>query len=154
MRKTLIRISLMAVFCAATITFLANSVSAGIPNTAKALVALDNEWSSAATAGDVEKVVSFYADDATVYPPNQAMVSDHAAIKDAWTKMLADPKAKLSWSTTHAGVDHNTAFTSGTYQVVGSDGAVMEKGKYLCVWSKEKDGKWKALHDMWNTDTK
>lgn len=154
MRKHLIRISVLAVFCACALVFLANSVSAGIPDSAKGLAALDNEWSSAATAGDVDKVVSFYADDAAVYPPDEPMVSDRAAIKDAWAKMLADPKAKLSWTTTNAGVDHNTGFTSGTYQVVGSDGAVMEKGKYLCVWNKGKGGKWKALHDMWNKDMK
>lgn len=154
MRKTLIRISLMVVCCACTLAFLANSVSAGIPDNAKSLAALDNEWSKAATAGDADKVVSFYADDAVVYPPGEPVVSDRAAIKEAWAKMLADPKSKLSWNTTNAGVDHTTGFTSGSYQVVGSDGAVLEKGKYLCVWSKGKEGKWKAIHDMWNKDTK
>jgi ketosteroid isomerase-like protein len=154
MSKTLIRISVIAVFCACAIAFLSNAVSAGIPDNAKMLAALDDEWSKAATAGDVEKVVSFYADDAVVYPPNEPIVSDPAAIKESWAKMLADPKAKLSWKTTHAGVDHNTGFTSGTYQVAGADGAVLEKGKYLCVWGKGKDGKWKSLHDMWNRDSK
>ncbi len=154
MRTTLIHIAVVAVVCICAVVFLSNSVSAGIPENAKVLAALDSEWSKAATAGDVEKVVSFYAEDAVVYPPNAPMVTDRAAIKDAWAKMLADPKAKLSWSTTNAGVDHNTGFTSGTYEVKGPDGAVLEKGKYLCVWSKEKSGKWKAIHDMWNADSK
>ena len=154
MRKTLIRVSLVVVFCACAIAFFSNIVSAGIPDNAKALTALDHEWSKAAGSGDVDKVVSFYADDATAYAPNAPAVTGHAAIKDAWAKMLADPKAKLSWTTTNAGVDHNTGFTSGTYQVAGADDAVLEKGKYLCVWSKGKDGKWKAMHDMWNTDSK
>jgi len=154
MRRTLIRFSAMVVFCLCSIAFVTNVLSAGIPDNAKELAALDNEWSKAASAGDVEKVVSFYADDAIVYPPNAPAVTDHAAIKDAWAKMLADPKAKLSWTTTDAGVDHNTGFTSGTYQVAGADGAISEKGKYLCVWRKGKDGKWKAIHDMWNSDSK
>lgn len=154
MRRTLIGFSTMLVFCACAIAFSSNNASAGIPDNAKALAALDNDWSKAATAGDVEKVVSFYADDAIAYPPNEPMVTNHAAIREAWAKMLADPKAKLSWTTTNAGVDHNTGFTSGTYQVVGSDGAVVEKGKYLCVWRKANDGKWKAIHDMWNSDSK
>ncbi len=154
MRKTLIRASVMSVFCACAIALLSSALSAGIPDNAKMLAALDDDWSKAATAGDVEKVVSFYADDAIAYPPNAPAVTDHAALKDAWGKMLADSKAKLSWKTTHAGVDHNTGFTSGTYQVVGTDEAILEKGKYLCVWSKGKDGKWKAIHDMWNADSK
>ena len=97
MRKTVIRVSVMAAICACGIAVLSNAVSAGIPDNTKILAALDNEWSKAATAGDVEKVVSFYADDAIAYPPNAPMVTDHAAIKEAWGKMLADPKAKLSW---------------------------------------------------------
>ena len=154
MRKTLIHLSVTFVFCACAITFFSNVVCASIPDNAKMLATLDDEWSKAATAGDVDKVVSFYVDDAIVYPPNAPAMTDHAAIKDGWAKMLGDPKSKLSWKTTNAGVDHNTGFTSGTYQVVGSDGAVMEKGKYLCVWSKGKDGKWQAVHDMWNSDSK
>ena len=48
-------------------------------------------------------------------------------------------------------------FTAGTYEdsVKGPDGkTVNEKGKYLCVWKKQKDGTWKAIHDMWNADSK
>jgi ketosteroid isomerase-like protein len=154
MRNPLIRVLLIAVFCACTVALFSNAVLAGIPDNAKSLAALDNEWSKAATAGDVEKVVSFYADDAVAYPPNEPVVNGQGSIKDAWAKMLADPKTKLSWTTTNAGVDHNTGFTSGTYQVAGDDGSVVEKGKYLCVWRKGADGKWKAIHDMWNSDSK
>jgi ketosteroid isomerase-like protein len=153
MRKNFVLVCAVAVFCICAATF-SEYVSAAIPDNAKMLAALDDEWSKAATAGDVEKVVSFYADDAIAYPPNAPAVTDHAGIKEAWAKMLADPKAKLSWTTTNAGVDHNMGFTSGTYQVVGPDGAVVEKGKYLCVWRKGSDGKWKAIHDMWNSDSK
>jgi ketosteroid isomerase-like protein len=28
------------------------------------------------------------------------------------------------------------------------------KGKYVTVWRKGADGKWKTLHDIWNYDTK
>ena len=58
----------------------------------------------------------------------------------------------LTCISNNAGVDGNTGFTAGSYQVAGADGAVLEKGKYLCVWQKGKDGKWKAAHDMWNPD--
>ncbi len=29
-----------------------------------------------------------------------------------------------------------------------------EKGKYLCYWTMQKDGSWKAIPDMRNTDAK
>lgn len=154
MNKKVYRASIFVALCACIIGLFSVASSAGIPDSAKALAALDEEWSKAAASGDADKVVSFYADDAVVYPPNAPMMSDRAAIKQAWTQMLSDHKVKLSWKTENAAVDHNTGITSGPYQVTGADGAVVEKGKYLCVWSKGKDGKWKAIHDMWNTDTK
>ena len=152
MRKNLIRISATVIFCVCAIALASLVSSAGIPDKAKALAALDDEWSKAANSGDVARVVSYYADDAVIYPPNGPVVSDHAGIQKTWEAMLADPKAKLSWTTNSAGVDGNTGFTAGSYQVAGADGAILEKGKYLCVWQKGKDGKWKAAHDMWNPD--
>lgn len=153
MRTPLVPIWAHAALCLCAIALSSLISSAAIPDNAKALAALDDEWSKAATAGNVDRVTSFYAEDAFVYPPNAPAVSDHAAIREAWGKMLADPKSKLSWKTTNAGVDHNTGFTAGTYEVTSADGGtVLEKGKYLCVWRKGSDGKWKAVHDMWNSD--
>jgi ketosteroid isomerase-like protein len=152
MRKNLIRTSATVVVCICAIAIASLVSSAGVPDKAKALAALDDEWSKAANAGDVARVVSYYADDAVIYPPNAPVVSDHSGIQKTWETMLADPKAKLSWTTNSAGVDGKIGFTAGSYQVAGADGAVLEKGKYLCVWQKGKDGKWKAAHDMWNPD--
>jgi len=44
-----------------------------------------------------------------------------------------------------------------TYQdsFKGPEGkTVVENGKYVTVWRKGTDGKWKAIHDIWNSDTK
>jgi ketosteroid isomerase-like protein len=154
MRRHLVCLAEAVVLCVCAVAVLNGVSSAEIPDSAKALAALDNEWSKAANAGDVERVVSYYAEDAMVYPPNDKMVSG-TGIKEVWAEMLADTKTKLTWKTTSAGVDHNTGFTAGTYEVTSADGtSVVEKGKYLCVWRKGKDGKWKAIHDMWNSDTK
>ena len=41
----------------------------------KAVRDADEAWSNAALAGDVDKTVSYYADDAVVLPPNLATVT-------------------------------------------------------------------------------
>lgn len=153
MRRSLIRLSVLLVLCLCVIALSTTLSLASIPENAKALAALDNEWSKAAAAGNVDGVVSYYADDATAYPPNQPAVTGKAAIKSAWQAMLGDPKTKLVWKTNNAEVDHNTGFTTGTYQVTSS-GKVVENGKYVCIWRKGADGKWKALHDIWNSNSK
>jgi ketosteroid isomerase-like protein len=122
---------------------------------AKALAKLDDEWSAAAGTRDAKRVASFYADDGIAYPPSAPMAVGKAAAEKVWAGAFADPSYELSWKTAHAEVVGTLGYTSGTYEesFKGPDGrAVSGKGKYLCVWKKQRDGSWKAIHDMWNTD--
>ncbi len=124
---------------------------------AKTLAKLDDDWSKAAVARDVEKLASFYADDAMAYPPNEPAAVGRDAAKKVWAKSFADPSFTISWTTTHAEATGDCGFTSGTYEdsFDGEGGKrVRETGKYLCVWKRQKDGSWKAVHDMWNSDSK
>jgi ketosteroid isomerase-like protein len=133
------------------------ALSAHIDANAQALAKLDDDWSNAAVAKDVERVASFYAEDAIAYPPNEPAAVGKAAAKKIWAAYFADPTFAISWKTLHAEVAGDLGYTSGTYEdsLKGPDGkTVHEKGKYVCVWRKQKDGSWKALHDIWNTDAK
>ena len=126
---------------------------------AKALIKLDDDWSAAAGKRDVDKVASFYAEDAIAYPPNEPVAVGRAAAHKVWAAYFADPSFSISWKTTHAEVaaSGELGFTSGTYEASykGPDGKqVKEIGKYLCTWKLGKDGTWKAIHDMWNTDAR
>ena len=126
---------------------------------AKALAKLDDDWSKAAATKDADRVASFYAEDAIAYPPNEPLAAGRAAAKKVWASYFAEKTFSISWKTTHAEVSKSgeLGFTSGTYEdsFTGTDGKlVSEKGKYLCVWKKQKDGTWKAVHDMWNADAK
>jgi len=131
--------------------------SGGMSAEAKALAKLDDDWSSAAATRDADRVASFYAEDAVAYPPNEPVAVGRAAAKKVWAAYFAEPSFTISWKTTHAEVTGNLGFTAGTYEdsFKGPDGKVVdEKGKYLCVWKKQGDGTWKAIHDMWNADSK
>jgi len=137
----------------------ANNVSPSADATveAKALAKLDDDWSAAAATKDAKRVASFYADDAIAYPPNEPMAVGKAGAEKVWAAYFADPTYNISWKTTHSEVNGTLGFTAGTYEdsFKGSDGkTVSGKGKYLCIWKKQSDGTWKAVHDMWNTDSK
>ncbi len=48
-------------------------------------------------------------------------------------------------------------YSVGTYSMTVSDRdkkPVTDKGKYVTVYKKQADGSWKAVHDMWNSDSK
>lgn len=126
---------------------------------AKTLTRLDDEWSKAAASKDADRVAAFYAEDAVAYPPNEPVAVGRAAAKKVWAAYLGDKSFSISWKTVHAEVaaSGELGYTAGTYEdsYTGPDGKVVnEKGKYLCTWKKQKDGTWKAIHDMWNSDAK
>ena len=124
---------------------------------AKALAKLDDDWSAAAATRDAKRVASFYAEDATAYPPNEPGAVGRAGAEKVWATYFADPTYKLSWKTTYAEATGALGYTVGTYEdsFKGPDGKTVNgTGKYLCVWKKQNDGTWKAVHDMWNTDSK
>jgi ketosteroid isomerase-like protein len=85
---------------------------------AKALVKLDDDWSKAAAAKDVDKVASFYADDAIAYPPNEPAANGREAAKKVWAAYFAEPTFKISWKATHAEVakSGDLGLTAGTYE--------------------------------------
>ena len=133
--------------------------AADMDKNAKALAKVDEDWSNAAVKKDVDRVASFYAEDAIAYPPNAPVAIGRPAAKKVWASYFADPTFSISWKAVNAGVSKggDLGFTAGTYEASfkGPDGKmVSEKGKYLTTWKKDKDRKWKASHDIWNADSK
>ena len=154
--------SILAVAGAIAVWFLASCAPAPSADTdaiAKALTQLDDDWSKAAATRDAERVASFYAEDAIAYPPNEPVAIGQPAAKKVWASYFADSTFSISWKTVHAGAaaSGDLGFTAGTYDdsFKGPDGTIVrETGKYVCTWKKQKDGSWKAIHDIWNTDSK
>jgi len=113
----------------------------------------------AAATRNADSVASFYAVDATAYPPSAPIAVGQAAAREVWAAGFADSTYAISWTTVHAGVSKggDLGYTAGTYQESyrGSDGnPVTVQGKYLCVWARQADGSWKATNDMWNADSR
>jgi uncharacterized protein (TIGR02246 family) len=119
------------------------------------ILRLDAEWSRAAQDRDVDRVVSFWSDDATVFPPGSPSVAGKAAIREFVAKSFRTPGFSISWKTTTVAVSRSgdMAYTTGTNRVTFSlsDGRqVTVDGKAVAVWRREKDGLWKCVVDIWN----
>jgi ketosteroid isomerase-like protein len=130
---------------------------AGDPKAEQALRDADDAWSKAAASKDLDKTVSYYSTDATVLPPNASAATTKDAIRKIWQDMLASPGLAISWKATKVEVakSGDLGFVSGTYELTMNDSngkPVTDKGKYVEVWEKKADGKWKCGTDTWNSD--
>lgn len=113
--------------------------------------------SKAATSKDLEKVLSFYAKDAQVLPPNAPLVAGQDAIRQLWTGLIGSPGYALSWQSTKIEVARSgdIAYEVGTYELTLNDPKgkpQTSKGKYTVVLKKQPDNTWKVAVDMWSSD--
>jgi uncharacterized protein (TIGR02246 family) len=119
-----------------------------------ALKATTAAWLDAYNAGDVEKIVALYAEDAVLMPPHAAVATGHAGIRAFLTTDTAGAKAggvKLVPGAATAGVAGDTGWESGSYKVVDASGATVDSGSYLSV-SRKSNGKWLYIRDTYNSD--
>ncbi len=119
------------------------------------ILRLDAEWSRAAQARDVDRALSFWADDAAVFPPGSPPVVGKPAIREFVVKSFQTPGFSISWKTASVTVSRSgdLAYATGTNRVTfdGSDGKqVAVEGKAVTVWRREGDGAWKCVIDIWN----
>jgi uncharacterized protein (TIGR02246 family) len=111
----------------------------------------------AAETKDLDRYVSFYADDAVLFWPGAPMVTGRAAIREFMQFFLAMPAFSLSFETAKVEVSRagDLAFSYGTNKVtlVDPNGKRMkDRGKYLTVYRKQPDGTWKVVADIGNSD--
>ena len=105
-----------------------------------------------AAAKDLDKTVSFYADDAVCLPPNQPAVTSEGGIRSLWKGFFGN-LADISWKTTRIEIANSgdIGYLIGTYAMTMKDGT-KDTGKYCEIWKKEADGKWKVAVDMFSSD--
>jgi ketosteroid isomerase-like protein len=125
---------------------------------AAAVKAADIKWSKAAQAHDMVTLDSYYADDATVLPANEEMITNKGGATKYWMDHLT-PNVEVSWSPMYveAAKGGDMVYVLGSYTmttkpVKGKGATVTDHGKYLSVWKKQADGSWKAEADTWNSD--
>jgi uncharacterized protein (TIGR02246 family) len=116
------------------------------------------EWGKAIENKNLDQTLSFYADDAWVYPQNAPVAKTADERRSVWTAFFAVPGASdMEGDITRVEVARSgdLAVQYGTFAMTVNDKKgkpVTENEKSVVVWKKQPDGKWKAIADIWNTD--
>src|SRR5579862_9107099 len=114
----------------------------------------DADWAAAATAGsDIEKVVSYWTDDATVMLPGQTPIEGKAAIRAFVTQSLHTPGFKIHWISEKPtfSADGKLAYMRSTNEmtVPGPKGQPMTLHMQgYTIWRPDADGQWRCVVDM------
>jgi uncharacterized protein (TIGR02246 family) len=103
---------------------------------------------------DVDKLASFYSEDAEVFIPEMPVVRGRDQIRETYKQMLSGPNApKLSIVADSILRSGDLVVESGhfTMTIGATAGAPTENGKYVTVSRKDGD-KWKIIRDIFNSD--
>jgi uncharacterized protein (TIGR02246 family) len=122
----------------------------------QAIRTLDGAWDKAAQAKDVDKSVSFYADDASMLPPGMPIANGKDAIRAVWTQLLSAPGGALTFAPSKVLVSSSgdMAYEIGAFQATANDAQgkpATSTGKFVVVWRK-RGGQWKVAADIFNDD--
>ena len=114
-------------------------------------------WFKAILAKDLEQTLSFYAEDAEYLPANRAAATTPALRRKVWVEDYALPGFASTEVTKKIEVARSgdLAYQSGTYvsTSLNREGrSTQSAGKFIVVWKKQADGKWKAVVDIDNAD--
>jgi uncharacterized protein (TIGR02246 family) len=151
----------MFVCCVALFGLTLGCVKQTVPDTReadeRAVRECEIEASKALAAKDLESFISFFADDASGFYPNTPIITGKDALRQSWKTVLAVPGFSLSFQILKVEVARSgdLAWGHGTVTRTMNDATgkpVTDKGKYVIVYRKQPDGKWKVVADIGNFD--
>ena len=118
----------------------------------------DAEWSEVTSQGrDVERIVSYWTDDAIVLAPNLPAIIGKAALRKYVADSLKIPGFKISWTANDVTMspDGQLAymFARNTVTMNEPNGTpVTHEGRAVTIWRRESDGEWRCAVDIWNAE--
>lgn len=114
---------------------------------------LSREWAESAASGDVEKTLSYWADDAIVMMAGQGKLHGKQAIRQMVEESFRTPGFKITWQPQSVEVSESgdIAYLVEESQVTFTDSTgtpVTLRNNAVTIWKKQSDGSWKNVVDI------
>ena len=115
----------------------------------------ERNWALSAKQRDLERSVSFMADDAVMFPPGSPAIAGRAAIREYMAAGFGTPGFSVSWEPQEVvvadGGDLAYTRSQSVYTLPGPDGQTQTvHAKGVAIWRKSADGQWRCVVDIWN----
>jgi uncharacterized protein (TIGR02246 family) len=150
-KKTMIALTLIAFFSC-------NQQTVDTKTEGEKLMNVSREWSKVAATRDVEKTLSYWADDATVISAGQPTLKGKQAIRQMVEGSFKDPSFKIGWAPESAEIsksgDVGYLIEHDDLTVNDSTGnPKTTRYKSITIWKKQTDGSWKNVVDVMSPES-
>ena len=121
-----------------------------------AIMKADSTWSAlSAESKDIDKVVSYFADDAVVVPPGTPIIKGKEALRKFVEESFKIPGFSIRWKSSDIkfSPDGKLAYMYGENMTTMNDSTgnkISIAGRGYSIWRKETDGNWKCFVDIFN----
>ena len=121
-----------------------------------AILNADSTWSTLTAEGkDVDKILSYWAEDAVVVPPGQPVVRGKESLRKFVEESFKIPGFGISWRSSDVKLspEGKLAYLYAENMTTINDSTgnkISIPGRGYTVWRKESDGSWKCVVDIFN----
>jgi uncharacterized protein (TIGR02246 family) len=124
----------------------------------KNLMNLSREWSSVAGTKNLEKTLSYWADDAVLISAGQPALNGKQAIRKMVEESFKTPGFRISWEPQSVEISEtgDMAYLIEKSNITFNDSTghpVTMSNTGVTIWRKQEDGSWKNVVDI-STPTK
>lgn len=125
---------------------------------AEKLMELSRSWAKSVKDKDVEKMLSYWADDAIVMSPNEPSVVGIEALRGMVERSMKIPGFEINWEPQKAYVSKSgdlgyviiKNYMTMPIDTLGNTRTIFNKG--VEIWKKQENGTWKNVIDISNPD--
>ncbi len=110
----------------------------------------DQKFMALFKAGDCAGVASLYSEDPVLMPPGMDFLHGKAAIQAAFEAFRGMGVAEMVFEILEVDPCGDRAVEMSRFKLLGADGQVLDQGKFIVVWKREK-GEWKLHRDIFNS---
>ena len=104
--------------------------------------------------GDLAAHAALYTEDATLMPPDSAVITGRAGIQQFWQSVRDSGVGRVALSTQQVDASGDMAAEVGTAELTvrSPDGqSSIVPLKYVVVWKRQGGGPWMMAVDIWNS---
>lgn len=114
-----------------------------------------NDFAAAASHGNVDGMMAFYADDVIFLPPNAPAMHGKDAVRQFWTGFTSLGAIDAALTTDDVIQSGDLAAETGHFDLTispkGGGAPIKDSGKYLVVW-RNIGGEWRIVRDTFNSN--